>query len=110
MSPLKTQERRRVFWCVYGIDRVLSILLGRSWGIEDQGADAELPLDIDDDELRTLHQSATDPVVANAPVTVRTAFTALSHLYRWADSVLESRDYTIDCRGTIQIFWRQREA
>ncbi|KAL4879281.1 fungal-specific transcription factor domain-containing protein [Aspergillus karnatakaensis] len=50
---LKTQIRRRVFWCCYNLDRAISITLGRPQGITDGDIDIELPLDIDDAHLTT---------------------------------------------------------
>ncbi|KAF2871916.1 fungal-specific transcription factor domain-containing protein, partial [Massariosphaeria phaeospora] len=45
---LKTQIRRRVFWCCYSLDRAVAVSLGRPQGISDGDIDVEFPLDIDD--------------------------------------------------------------
>ncbi|RDW70415.1 hypothetical protein BP5796_08812 [Coleophoma crateriformis] len=48
IDPLRTEMRKRVFWCAYGIDRAASMTLGRPFGIPDQEIDIEYPLDIDE--------------------------------------------------------------
>ncbi|CAI6095303.1 unnamed protein product [Clonostachys chloroleuca] len=50
-NPLKTQMRRRIFWCSYNLDRAISVTLGRPQGITDNDIDVEFPLDIDDSNL-----------------------------------------------------------
>ena len=42
MTALEKEMRRRVWWCVYGLDRVLSIALGRPSGAHDEDCDVEL--------------------------------------------------------------------
>ncbi|KAG8963729.1 hypothetical protein FRC03_002629 [Tulasnella sp. 419] len=51
MSPSNKETRRKVWWCVYGMDRMLAVALGRPLGIEDSDCDVELPLPIDDVDL-----------------------------------------------------------
>lgn len=50
-NPLKTQLRRRVFWCSYNLDRASAITLGRPFGIMDYDIDVDLFLDMDDDNI-----------------------------------------------------------
>ncbi|GJN91630.1 hypothetical protein Rhopal_004653-T1 [Rhodotorula paludigena] len=47
MSPYIIQLRRRIFWSVYTLDRMLAMSLGRPCGIADHDCDVELPLDFD---------------------------------------------------------------
>ena len=42
MSALEKEMRRRVWWCVYELDRVLSIALGRPSGAHDDDCDVEM--------------------------------------------------------------------
>jgi len=42
LSSLQKEIRRRVWWCVYGLDRVLSMALGRPSGANDDDCDVEL--------------------------------------------------------------------
>ena len=63
MHPFTVQLRRRLFWTVYYLERVVSMSLGRPFSISDRHIDLELPLDVDDDvddpALLALPQSAT---------------------------------------------------
>lgn len=44
MDPFTTQMRRRLFWVVYYLERVVSISLGRPFSISDCHIDLDLPL------------------------------------------------------------------
>ncbi|KAI1610878.1 fungal-specific transcription factor domain-containing protein [Exophiala viscosa] len=47
-DPLRTDLRKRVFWCAYVMECQAAVMLGRPLGIPYQEVDAEYPLDIDD--------------------------------------------------------------
>ncbi|KAJ5988509.1 hypothetical protein N7481_003719 [Penicillium waksmanii] len=49
MDPFTTQMRRRLFWTVYYLERVVSMSLGRPFSISDRHIDLDLPIDVDDD-------------------------------------------------------------
>ncbi|KAG2411740.1 hypothetical protein HFD88_009296 [Aspergillus terreus] len=49
LDPVSAQMRRRLFWTVYYLERVVSMSLGRPFSIADRHIDLPLPLDIDDD-------------------------------------------------------------
>ncbi|KAH7123034.1 fungal-specific transcription factor domain-containing protein [Dactylonectria macrodidyma] len=53
-NPLVAEMSKRCFWVAYDIDRVASFILGRPVGIPDDCIDAEMPLDIDDENINTL--------------------------------------------------------
>ncbi|ORY25832.1 fungal-specific transcription factor domain-domain-containing protein [Naematelia encephala] len=44
-TAAEKEYRRRVWWCVYGLDKILSVSLGRPSGIDDDDCDVELPSD-----------------------------------------------------------------
>lgn len=46
--PYEGQLRRRLFWTVYFLERVIAVSLGRPYSIADRDIDATLPLEIDD--------------------------------------------------------------
>lgn len=46
--PYEGQLRRRLFWTVYFLERVIAVSLGRPYSIADRDIDASLPLEIDD--------------------------------------------------------------
>lgn len=48
VPPYEGQLRRRLFWTVYFLERVIAVSLGRPYSIADRDIDASLPLEIDD--------------------------------------------------------------
>ncbi|KAA8652343.1 putative C6 transcription factor [Aspergillus tanneri] len=49
LDPIAAQMRRRLFWTVYYVERVVSMSLGRPFSIADRHIDLPLPVDVDDD-------------------------------------------------------------
>ncbi|KAI9374014.1 fungal-specific transcription factor domain-containing protein [Aspergillus egyptiacus] len=49
LDPITAQMRRRLFWTVYYLERVVSVSLGRPFSIADRHIDLPLPDDVDDD-------------------------------------------------------------
>ncbi|KAL3457497.1 fungal-specific transcription factor domain-containing protein [Aspergillus heterothallicus] len=49
LDPITAQMRRRLFWTVYYLERVVSMSLGRPFSIADRHIDLPLPVDVDDD-------------------------------------------------------------
>ncbi|KAH8883212.1 transcriptional regulatory protein GAL4 [Thozetella sp. PMI_491] len=79
LNMLKTQMRRRVFWCAYNLDRAVAITLGRPVGITDSDIDVELPLDINDENI-TVAGLLAEPRVSNSEPT--TTVSAAIHTIR----------------------------
>ncbi|TVY78224.1 putative transcriptional regulatory protein [Lachnellula suecica] len=48
LAPYEGQLRRRLFWTVYFLERVIAVSLGRPYSIADRDIDATMPLEIDD--------------------------------------------------------------
>lgn len=48
-DPKRYEMKKRVFWAVYSLDRMMSAQLGRPSGIQDRDIDVELPLNVDVD-------------------------------------------------------------
>lgn len=48
VTPYEGQLRRRLFWTVYFLERVIAVSVGRPYSIADRDIDASLPLEIDD--------------------------------------------------------------
>ncbi|KAJ5933523.1 hypothetical protein N7454_005852 [Penicillium verhagenii] len=59
MDPFTAQMRRRLFWTVYYLERVVAMSLGRPFSISDRHIDLDLPWDVDDD--------VEDPAILTAP-------------------------------------------
>lgn len=62
MDPFTAQMRRRLFWTVYYLERVVSMSLGRPFSVTGRHIDLDLPLDVDDDiEDPALLTASQDP-------------------------------------------------
>ncbi|RDW58997.1 Zn(II)2Cys6 transcription factor [Aspergillus mulundensis] len=83
-TPLEREVRRRIFWCTYTIDRLLSTLMGRPMGVVDEQCDLNYPLDIDDDQLRTEHPKSRQ---SNDPLTNMTSAVHLFKLARFNSEI-----------------------
>ncbi|OOF93071.1 hypothetical protein ASPCADRAFT_33782, partial [Aspergillus carbonarius ITEM 5010] len=83
-TPLEREVRRRIFWCTYTIDRLLSTLMGRPMGVVDEQCDLNYPLDIDDDQLKTEHPK---PRQSNEPLTNMTSAVHLFKLARFNSEI-----------------------
>jgi hypothetical protein len=73
------QERRRIFWCIYGQDRGISYALGRSMGIDDPDVDVELPFDMDDEDLATC--TRVSDVHPNGKPNLMSGFIAITQMH-----------------------------
>ncbi|OCF38523.1 hypothetical protein I317_07704 [Kwoniella heveanensis CBS 569] len=62
MSPLQSDLRKRIFWSVYSLDRILSCALGRPLGLRDEGFDIDMPADVEDAELSEAIEWGPSPV------------------------------------------------
>lgn len=67
LAPYEGQLRRRLFWTVYFLERVIAVSLGRPYSIADRDIDVLMPLEIDDTVrdanliARTLASTPTSP-------------------------------------------------
>ncbi|EMD41046.1 hypothetical protein CERSUDRAFT_131540 [Gelatoporia subvermispora B] len=99
ISPVEKETRRKVWWGVYTLDRMLALALGRPLGIEDADCDVELPVDIDDDNLPQYFAGAT---MNNSMPPLMRGFTELTILYRIGGQVLR-QVYALDkCRDNLE--------
>jgi hypothetical protein len=53
ISALEKEHRRKTWWGVYTMDRMLAVALGRPLGVDDRDCDVELCVPVDDDDLAT---------------------------------------------------------
>ncbi|KAF8609200.1 hypothetical protein BDV93DRAFT_432103 [Ceratobasidium sp. AG-I] len=99
LVPIDKETRRRAWWCVYGLDRMLAVALGRPVGIDDADCDVELPVPLDDEALHAFF--ARQPVDRSSP-SLMYGFIALTTLYKIAGKVLRSV-YALDkCKGHLR--------
>ncbi|KAF9036042.1 hypothetical protein BDZ89DRAFT_471228 [Hymenopellis radicata] len=84
LSALDKEIRRRVWWCVYSLDRLLSMALGRPSGAHDDDCNVELPVELDDAQLLASSEgSVPRPGSSNM-----TGFIALLKIYVIAGKVM----------------------
>jgi len=92
LDPFTAQMRRRLFWTVYYLERVIAISLGRPVSISDRHIDLELPYNVDDD--------VRDPAILTSPqpMTTRTSLTFAICLFqlRRFDSKIQHSIYRAD--------------
>jgi hypothetical protein len=99
LFPFQSQLRRRLFWSVYLLDRVVAVSLGRPVNIADQDIDVNLPLDIDDGvrDNDTITKHLVESRQSNMPrrTSTLTMWTELVKLKR-IESQIQSRIYRVD--------------
>jgi hypothetical protein len=67
---LRRQMSRRLWWCVYSLDRVVSICLGRPFAVDDRDCACDLPYDLGDEELQRQCLSQAQTLAAVDPGSV----------------------------------------
>ena len=102
IKPYQCQLRRRLFWTVYFLDRIVSVSLGRPVGIADQDIDTQMPLDLDEsicDDNAIEQLLARPPSLGPRPTSDLTMCMGLIKLKR-IESQIQSNIYRVD--KTIQ--------
>lgn len=66
MSPFQCEMARRLWWCIYLLDRRLAIETGRPFLIQDVNVDVELPRNVNDEWLTT-HKMTQLAINVNIP-------------------------------------------
>ncbi|KAI5120922.1 hypothetical protein M0805_002902 [Coniferiporia weirii] len=84
IKSIEKQVRRKVFWCVYSLDRMLAMTLGRPLGIEDSDCDADYPVEYDDEELPEFFSGAH---MQGSQPSLMVGFIALVDLYKIAGRI-----------------------
>jgi hypothetical protein len=99
IPSIEKETRRKIWWGVYTLDRMLALALGRPLGVEDLDCDVEYPVDVDDEELPEYFSGAS--ITRNYP-SLMAGIIALITLYQIAGRVL--RDvYAIDnCKDHLE--------
>ncbi|KAJ5110251.1 hypothetical protein N7532_002896 [Penicillium argentinense] len=74
MNPFEGEMARRLWWCIYLLDRRLAIETGRPFLIQDVNVDVQLPHDVSDRTLtayrRVPHSSKIGEKIKNGPTVV----------------------------------------
>ncbi|PLB47082.1 C6 transcription factor [Aspergillus steynii IBT 23096] len=97
LDPITAQMRRRLFWTVYYLERVVSMSLGRPFSIADRHIDLPLPMDVDDD-VRDPALLSTSTTSSPAPPNRITTLTFAIYLIRLRriDSKIQHKIYRAD--------------
>lgn len=99
VSPIEKETRRKIWWGVYTLDRMLAVALGRPLGINDSDCDVEYPLDVDDDKLPEYFSGA--PMSQN-PMSLMTGIIALIKLYEIGGRVLRDVYAIENCKDHLE--------
>ncbi|KAE8138310.1 major facilitator superfamily domain-containing protein [Aspergillus pseudotamarii] len=92
LDPFTAQLRRRLFWTVYYLERVVSMSLGRPFSIADRNIDLPLPLDVNDDVRDSAILTAVP--LADRPTTMTFALYLIR--IRQIDSKVQHKIYRAD--------------
>lgn len=99
ITPVEKETRRKIWWGVYTLDRMLALALGRPLGINDSDCDVELPVEVDDEHLAEYFTGA--PMNQRQP-SLMTGTVALIRLYEIGGRVLR-QVYALDiCRDHLE--------
>lgn len=96
---MEKETRRKIWWGVYTLDRMLALALGRPLGVNDSDCDAELPVEVDDENLPEYFTGAQLP---QKQLSLMTGTVALIKLYEIGGRVLR-QVYALDnCKDHLE--------
>lgn len=99
ISPIEKETRRKIWWNVYCLDRMLALALGRPLGVEDSDCDVELPVDVDDEYLPEYFSGVN---ISPKHASLMSGTIAIANLYQIAGRVLR-QVYAIDnCKEVLE--------
>ncbi|PIL36804.1 transcription factor [Ganoderma sinense ZZ0214-1] len=100
ITPIEKETRRKIWWGVYTLDRMLALALGRPLAIEDTDCDVEIPAELDDEQLPQYFEGA---ILPQGQITLMRGYIELISLYRIAGRVLREV-YALDkCRDNLEM-------
>jgi len=99
LTPIEKETRKKVWWGVYTLDRMLALALGRPLGINDSDCDVEQPAEVDDDDLSEYFSGAS---MSQRKPALMAGTIALNRLYEIGGRVLR-QVYGLDvCRDNLE--------
>lgn len=99
ITNVDKETLRKIWWCVYILDRMLALALGRPLGINDIDCDVEFPVEVDDVNLSEYFNGANMP---RGRPSLMTGFVSLIKLYEIAGRVLR-QVYALDvCKDNLE--------
>ncbi|KAJ8518348.1 hypothetical protein ONZ45_g4542 [Pleurotus djamor] len=99
ITPIEKETRRRIWWGVYTLDRMLALALGRPLGVNDSDCDVEMPITVDDDHLPEYFNGT--PMTQRQP-TLMAGFTYLITLYEIGGRVLREVYALENCKEHLE--------
>ncbi|KAF7981566.1 hypothetical protein HWV62_32590 [Athelia sp. TMB] len=100
ITPIEKETRRKIWWGVYSLDRMLAMALGRPLGIEDTDCDVDLPVNIDDENLQEYFSLGAQ--ASEQQLSLMAGTNALTGLYHIAGRVLR-QVYALDkCKDNLE--------
>ncbi|KAF7301468.1 Zn(2)-C6 fungal-type domain-containing protein [Mycena indigotica] len=99
VTPIEKETRRKIWWGVYCMDRMLALALGRPLGILDADCDVELPVQIDDEFLNDYFNGA--PLPQRQP-SLMAGSVALASLYKIAGRVMREVYALEICKDNLE--------
>lgn len=99
ISPIEKETRRKIWWGVYSLDRMLAVALGRPLGINDSDCDVEFPVEVDDENLPEYFQGAS---MSSKPLSLMSGSIALTKLYQIGGRVLREVYALDNCKDNLE--------
>ncbi|KAM6495549.1 Fungal specific transcription factor domain containing protein [Amanita muscaria] len=100
VSPIEKETRRKIWWGVYTLDRMLALALGRPLGINDADCDIEMPAEVDDGQLAQYFMGA---LLNQRHPPLMAGMIALFKLYEIGGRVLR-QVYAVDiCKDNLEV-------
>ncbi|KAK7061529.1 fungal-specific transcription factor domain-containing protein [Favolaschia claudopus] len=98
ITPIEKETRRKIWWGVYVLDRMLALALGRPLGINDSDCDVEYPVEVDDEYLPEYFSGAS---VTRQP-SLMAGSVALTALYKLGGRVLREVYALENCKDHLE--------
>ncbi|KAJ7095169.1 fungal-specific transcription factor domain-containing protein [Mycena belliarum] len=99
ISPIDKETRRKIWWGVYSLDRMLALALGRPLGVNDSDCDVEYPVEVDDEHLPEYFSGAALP---ERQPSLMAGSVALTGLYKIAGRVLREVYALENCKDHLE--------
>nr|GAT53936.1 predicted protein [Mycena chlorophos] len=99
ITPVEKETRRKIWWGVYCLDRMLALALGRPLGILDADCDVEMPVQVDDEFLSDYFSGA--PLPQRQP-SLMAGSVALAGLYKIAGRVMREVYALEICKDNLE--------
>jgi len=108
-DPVALDERRRLFWCTYSLDRQVCVYLGRPFGMSDDAIKTPFPVDVDD-EFITANGILPQPLGRKSSRTISLHMFGIRRLQSEIQQILYQTTEIPRRFQTLEIWRRDMEA